>query len=142
MGVDLLAAINGLVQREGIEKGLILMGIGALERAVFRNLTTFPETYPIGPENRLYYPVEGPLEMLSLSGYVVPREGKEPLVHAHFSASTVKDGKVAVYGGHLGEGTITFVKAAVVLGVLEDMPMGKKWVEERQVEDLWVGSPD
>jgi hypothetical protein len=47
---------------------------------------------------------------------------------------------IATYGGHLDRGTITFVKAAVVIGVLEGMAMGKKWVEERKTEDLWVGS--
>jgi len=142
IGVDLLEAIHELVRRERIQEGLILMGIGALQKAAFRNLKTFPTAYPIGPKDRLYFDVQGPLELLSLSGYVVPREGKEPLVHAHFSASTVKDGQVVVYGGHLGEGTITFVKVAVAICILEGMPMGKKWVEERKTEDLWVGSPD
>jgi predicted DNA-binding protein with PD1-like motif len=141
IGVDLLEAIQEIVRRERIRAGLILMGIGALQKAVFRNLKSFPSEYPIGPKDRLYFEVEGPLEMLSLSGYVVPRGEKEPLVHAHFSASTVKDERVVVYGGHLGEGNIAFVKVAVTLCVLEGLPMGKKWVEERQVEDLWVGSP-
>jgi len=79
--------------------------------------------------------------MLSLTGYVVTRRTGEPHVHAHFSASTVLEDTVATYGGHLDQGTITFVKAAVAIGVLEGIEMGKKWVEERKTEDLWVGSP-
>jgi predicted DNA-binding protein with PD1-like motif len=118
------------------------MGIGALSRAVFRNLRVFPDAYPIGPKDRLYCEVEGPLELLSLSGYVVPQKDGSPLVHAHFSASTVRDDRVVVYGGHLGAGTITFVKAAVAIAPLEDMPMGKRWVEARRTHDLWVGTPD
>jgi predicted DNA-binding protein with PD1-like motif len=141
MDVDLLAAIEELVRREGIGKGIILMGIGALRKAVFRNLRVFPQAYPIGPKDRLYYEVEGPLEITSLTGYVVPQRDGTPLVHAHFSASTVRDERAVVFGGHLGPGTITFVKGAVVLAELADMPMGKKWVEERRTEDLWVGSP-
>jgi predicted DNA-binding protein with PD1-like motif len=142
MDVDLLEALEELALREGISKGLILMGIGALKRAVFRNLKHFPETYPIGPADRLYYEVEGPLELTSLSGYVVKDTKGKLLVHAHFSASKVTGERVQVYGGHLGEGTISYVKVAVALAPLPDMPMGKKWVEERKTEDLWVGSPE
>lgn len=142
IGVDLLEAMEALVRQEGIQKGLILMGIGALKKAVFRNLRVFPESYPITPQERLYYEVKGPLEITSLSGYVVPKRDGSPSLHVHFSASTVREDRVVVYGGHLGPGAETFVKMAVVLATLPDMPMGKKWVEERQTEDLWVGSPD
>jgi predicted DNA-binding protein with PD1-like motif len=38
IGVDLLEAIHEVVKRESIQKGLILMGIGALSKATFRNL--------------------------------------------------------------------------------------------------------
>lgn len=141
MGVDLLEAMEELVKKEGIKKALILMGIGALKKAVFRNLKLFPESYPITARDRLYYEVTGPLEITSLSGYVVPKKDGSPLLHAHFSASTVREEKVVVYGGHLGPGTVTFVKVAVVMATLPDMPMGKRWIQERQTEDLWVGSP-
>jgi len=141
IGVDLLGAIYELVKRENIQKGLILMGIGALQKAVFRNLKVFPKEYPVIPKDRIYFAITRPLEMLSLTGYVVTRRTGEPHVHAHFSASTVLEDTVATYGGHLDQGTITFVKAAVAIGVLEGIEMGKKWVEERKTEDLWVGSP-
>jgi predicted DNA-binding protein with PD1-like motif len=139
IGVDLLEAIYEVVKREKIQKGLIFMGIGALKKAVFRNLKIFPREYPVTPKDRIYFEVQKPLELLSLSGYIVPRVNGEPHVHAHFSASTVMGDSIATYGGHLDQGTITFVKAAVAIGVLEGIAMGKKWVEERKTEDLWVG---
>ena len=139
IGVDLLEAIYEVVKREKIQKGLILMGIGALKKAVFRNLKIFPREYPVMPKDRIYFEIQKPLELLSLSGYTVPRVNGEPHVHAHFSASTVMGDSIATYGGHLDQGTITFVKAAVAIGVLEGIAMGKKWVEERKTEDLWVG---
>ncbi len=139
IGVDLLEAIYEVVKREKIQKALILMGIGALKKAVFRNLKIFPREYPVTPKDRIYFEVQKPLELLSLSGYIVPRVNGEPHVHAHFSASTVMGDSIATYGGHLDQGTITFVKAAVAIGVLEGIAMGKKWVEERKTEDLWVG---
>ncbi|MGD0626344.1 MAG: PPC domain-containing DNA-binding protein [Thermodesulfobacteriota bacterium] len=139
IGVDLLDSIYEVIRRGKIQKGLILMGIGALQKAVFRNLKVFPQEYPVTPKDRLYFEVQRPLELLSLTGYVVPQVNGEPHVHAHFSASTVTGDTLATYGGHLDQGTITFVKAAVVIGELEGMEMGKKWVEERKTEDLWVG---
>jgi predicted DNA-binding protein with PD1-like motif len=140
IGVDLLDSIYEVVRREKIQKGLILMGIGALQKAVFRNLRVFPKEYPVSAKDRIYFEVQNPLELLSLTGYVVPRINGEPHVHAHFSASTVTGDKIETYGGHLDKGTITHIKAAVVIGELEGMAMGKKWVEERKTEDLWVGS--
>jgi predicted DNA-binding protein with PD1-like motif len=140
IGVDLLDSIFEMVRREKIQKGLILMGIGALQKAVFRNLRVFPKEYPVAAQDRLYFEVQKPLELLSLTGYVVPRINGDPHVHAHFSASTVVGDSIATYGGHLDKGTITHIKTAVVIGELEGMAMGKKWVEERKTEDLWVGS--
>jgi len=140
VGVDLLDAIYEVVSREKIQKGLILMGIGALQKAVFRNLKVFPKEYPVTPKDRIYFEVQRPLELLSLTGYIVPQTNGGLHVHVHFSASTLVGDTIATYGGHLDKGTITYVKAAVVIGELEGMAMGKKWVEERKTEDLWVGS--
>jgi predicted DNA-binding protein with PD1-like motif len=139
IGVDLLDSIYEVVRREKIQKGLILIGIGALRKAVFRNLKDFPQEYPVTPKDRLYFEVQRPLELLSLTGYIVPKMNGEPHVHAHFSASTVIGDTLATYGGHLDRGTITFVKVAVVIGELQGIEMGKKWVEQRKTEDLWVG---
>ena len=66
IGVDLLEAIYEVVKREKIQKGLILMGIGALKKAVFRNLKVFPQEYPVTPKDRIYFEVQKPLELLSL----------------------------------------------------------------------------
>jgi predicted DNA-binding protein with PD1-like motif len=139
IGADLLDAIYDVVRREKIARGIILMGIGALMKAVFRNLKVFPQEYPVTPKDRVYFEVAKPLEILSVSGYIVPRVNGDPHVHAHFSASTVLGETIATYGGHLDKGTITHVKAAVAIGELEGIEMGKKWVEERKTEDLWVG---
>jgi predicted DNA-binding protein with PD1-like motif len=140
IGVDLLEAIREVVKRENIQKGLILMGIGALSRATFRNLKVFPAEYPITAKDRIYFVVEQPLELVSLTGYIVPSLSGQPHVHAHFSASTVVGETIATYGGHLDKGAITHVKAAVAIGELEGMEMEKRWVEERKTEDLWMGS--
>jgi acetyl-CoA acetyltransferase len=38
----LVTLVHEMVRRQKIQKGLILMGIGALQKAVFRNLKIFP----------------------------------------------------------------------------------------------------
>ncbi len=140
VGVDLLEALFEVVKRERIQNGIILMGIGALQKAVFRNLKVFPKEYPVTPQDRIYFEVARPLEIVSLTGYVVSKVSGEPHIHAHFAASTVAGETIATYGGHLDKGTITHIKAAVCIGVLEGVEMGKKWVEEYKTENLWVGS--
>ncbi len=140
VGVDLLEALFEAVKRERIQNGIILMGIGALQKAVFRNLKVFPKEYPVTPQDRIYFEVARPLEIVSLTGYVVPKVNGDPHIHAHFAASTVAGETIATYGGHLDKGTITHIKAAVCIGVLEGVEMGKKWMEEYKTENLWVGS--
>ena len=70
---DLLAAIEEAVQAEGIRSGVIVSGLGALKRAIFRNLKWFPESYPVKPEDRLYLEVEKPMELVSLGGWIAPK---------------------------------------------------------------------
>ena len=100
IGVDLLEALYEVVKRERIQKGLILMGLGAgCRKRSFGNLEVFPKEYPVTPKDRIYFEIEKPLEVGSLTGYVVTRPNGEPHIHAHFSASTVMGDSIATYGG-------------------------------------------
>lgn len=140
IGVDVLDGIYEVVKREKIQRGVIIMGLGALSKAVFRNLKVFPKEYPITAKDRIYFEVEKPLELVSLIGYILPALNGKPYVHAHFSASTVVGETLATYGGHLDRGAaIAHVKVVVTIGELEGVKMKKRWVEERQTEDLWLG---
>ncbi len=115
MGVELLSSIEEACRQQSITQGVILSGVGALKRAVFRNVREFPDSFPVSPANRLYYEIEQPLELLSLTGWIAQKQDSSLLIHAHFSASTVMDGKVVAMGGHLSEGTITWIKVVVTL---------------------------
>lgn len=119
-GADLLEAIEEGVKASGISCGVFVSGLGALRRAVFRNLKWWPKEFPVKPEDRLYLTLEQPLELLSLSGWIAPREGSEEVeVHAHFTASTVMNDTVAALGGHLTKGTIAGIKVIVAIAKLE-----------------------
>ena len=118
--VDLLKAIEEAVKAEGVRAGVIVSGLGALKKALFRNLKVFPKSYPVTPGDRLYLEVTTPMELVSLSGWIAPKTGGGVEVHAHFSASTVKNDTVVTLGGHLTRGTICGIKVVVAILVLEE----------------------
>jgi predicted DNA-binding protein with PD1-like motif len=117
---DLLAAIREAIDSEGIRAGVIVSGLGALKKAIFRNLRWFPEAYPVTPQDRLYLELERPIELVSLMGWIAPKEGGGVEVHAHFAASMVEDDNIVTLGGHLTEGTVCGIKVAVAILALAD----------------------
>ena len=120
MDIDLLEGIQELVKREGIRTGVILSGIGALKKATFRNLKVLPPDLKVERHHRLYFDLEQPMEIVSLTGWIATKEDGDLEVHAHFSASTVIGDSVVTLGGHLIPGVVTSVKVVVVIGVVED----------------------
>ena len=119
IGVDLLEGIKELAQKEGIQTGVILSGIGALKRAVFRNVKVMPPDDRVDDRYRLYLELDQPMELVSLPGWIATKEEGAIEVHAHFSASTVMGDEVVTLGGHLVPGVITSIKVVVVIGVIE-----------------------
>ncbi len=120
IGVDLLEGIGELARRENITTGVILSGIGALEKGIFRNAKVIPPDYKMEDKYRLYVDIEKPLELISLSGWIATTRDGKLNIHAHYSATTVIDDKLVSLGGHLVKGTITSIKVVVVVGVIED----------------------
>ena len=139
VGVDLLEGIHETVRGEGIRKGVFITGIGALQRAVFRNVRHFPKEFPVRDEDRLYLEINQPLELVSLTGHISPRENGEPNIHAHFSASTVKGETVVTLGGHLTQGTMTSIKVAVAIAVLKEIPMRSRFSTQSMSDELLIG---
>lgn len=110
IGIDLLEGVQELAKKGNVRTGVILSGIGALQRGVFRNAKVIPPDYKMEDKYRLYVDIQNPLELISLSGWIATTRDGELNVHAHFSASTVIDDKVVNLGGHLTKGTITSIK--------------------------------
>ena len=120
IGVDLLEGIKELARKEGIRTGIILSGVGALKRAIFRNVKEMPPDFKVEDRHRLYLEIDQPMELVSLPGWIATKEDGAIEVHAHFSASTVMGDEVVTLGGHLIPGVITSIKVVVVLGVIEE----------------------
>ena len=117
---DLFAAIEEAIEAEGIRAGVIVSGLGALKKGVFRNLRWFPKNYPVTPQDRLYMEMEQPMELVSLMGWIAPKKDGGVEIHAHFSASTVEDDSIVTLGGHLTEGTVCGIKVVIAILVLTD----------------------
>ena len=121
-GAPLLGAIEEAVRTEEIRAGVIVSGLGALEKAVFRNLRHFPRQFPVRPEDRLYLEITRPMELVSLTGWIAPQTDGGAEIHAHFAASLVDGDTVATLGGHLTSETVCGIK--VVVAILEVAPDG------------------
>ena len=134
---DLLTAIEEALEAEGIRAGVIVSGLGALKKAVFRNLKWFPKNYPVTPTDRLYLEVESPMELVSLMGWIAPKKGGGVEIHAHFSASTVENENIVTLGGHLTEGTICGIKVVIAILVLSDAQVYAGKDPETQTFDIY-----
>lgn len=135
--VDLLGGIREIAKKEQIKTGVIVSGIGALKRGVFRNLKHFPENLPVQDTDRKFSEIKIPLELLSLSGHICEKRDGEPFIHAHFSASYLdEENKLVALGGHLIEGNITFIKVTIVVAVLKNINMRVKHSKESESIEL------
>ncbi len=137
-GCDLLQSVQEAASSAGIRRAVIVSGLGALKKAVFRNLRVWPKTYPVRPEDRLYMTVERPMELVSLGGWLAPREDGSLEIHAHFSASMVEGDTVVTMGGHLTEGTVTAMKVVVALAELDHPGMRAAVDSATQSVDLFL----
>ena len=120
MNIDLLEGIRELVKRENVQTGVILSAVGALKKATFRNLKILPSNLRVESHHRLYFELEQPMEIVSLTGWIATKEDGDLEIHAHFSASTVIQDQVVTLGGHLIPGTLTSVKVVIVVGIIEE----------------------
>jgi len=120
IGADLLEGIKEIARQERIRTGVILSGLGALEKAVFRNAKVMPPDFKMEDKYRVYVDLKKPMELVSLPGWIATRENGEIEVHAHFTASVVIDDRIVTMGGHLTSGTLASIKVVIAIGVIDD----------------------
>ncbi|MFQ5896489.1 MAG: PPC domain-containing DNA-binding protein, partial [Nitrospinota bacterium] len=108
--------------RKGIKNGVILSAAASLHRCILRNVWSVPDPFPITDANRRFTPVEGPLELLHMSGNITHTEDGEVYLHAHVTISLGRPEGVAM-GGHLVPGAIIFSTGEVVLAEVEGCEM-------------------
>ncbi len=99
-GTDLRQEIERVVSEKGIQAGVLLAGVGSLQKAHLRLANA-----------EKYYDSEADFEIVSLTGTV-----SENGCHIHISVS---DDTGKTIGGHVSEGNIVRTTAEVVIGVVE-----------------------
>lgn len=113
-GEDILPTIVRIAEECGINQAIILGGAASLTNAHLRNVHHYPEQFPITDEVRIFTPIEGPLELLSLSGNLSQDEDGRPYIHCHAAISTGQP-EAQVFGGHLLPNTTVFSTAELSL---------------------------
>ncbi len=100
-GEKLLESICEQLQKEGIKNGIVLSGIGTLQKTVFHRVTT-TNLIP----NDEFITVEKPIELSSLQGFVA-----DGVPHFHMAFSDVEQ----AYTGHLeNESTVLYVAEIII----------------------------
>ena len=100
-GDDVFEKLKEILSHEGLERVVILSAIGSLREVSFRDLKE-GISLPVDLEKTHLIEREGPFEVLSLEGNVVPME-EEPVIHLHALLGTPEGG---VIGGHLFGGKV------------------------------------
>lgn len=140
-GSDLLQAIKAAMQAEGAAAGVIVSGLGALTRAVFRNLKKFPKSFPVTSSDRVYVIKQQPMELVSLTGWIAPALDGTTEVHAHFAASMVDQGTITTLGGHLSAGTECGIKVVVAILLVPTQSVAARLDSATQSPDLVCCGP-
>jgi predicted DNA-binding protein with PD1-like motif len=137
-GVDLHGSLVELAERQPIEAGVILSGLGSLSQVTLRNVRLFPESFPIQDRNRIYSPKREPLELLTLVGNISRHDGKA-YVHAHIVVSSGLENGQA-YGGHLIEGCTVFSTVEVIVAVIRNANLVRRMDPQTRVVELYCES--
>lgn len=125
-GEDLLGGITEACERYGIKNGVILSGIGSLQKARFFDPAVLPETkFGYGYSDPIE--VEGPIELIAVSGQICAGEKGEVLLHVHCCYA---DEHGTAYAGHLIEGNKILMTADLTIGEFEGIYMDRRYEED------------
>ena len=118
-GTDLLRAIESFCEKNAIQAGVILSGVGCVTKARVRDA---------GGVNIVA--IDEPMEIVSLMGTV-----SEKRCHLHVSFSKED---LSVVCGHLVEGCMINTTCELVIGELEDCVYDVEFDEETGYDELIV----
>lgn len=109
-GQSLTANIKNLVLKENIKSGVILSAIGSIRNVKINGIKSGAKL-PITPARLTPHELEGPLELLGLTGNIVPGEDGQPDCHLHIIAGKASGD---VVGGQLDDCEV-FATCEIVL---------------------------
>jgi hypothetical protein len=106
-GDDVLESIRIAVHENEIRNGIILSGVGSLNRYRVHVVNK-----PVLPIEDVFFEGEGPFDILTVTGAIL--EGR---VHAHITLSNTEH----ALGGHLEEGCTVLTFAMIVIADTPDV---------------------
>ncbi len=117
---DLFDSLKELMREKGLERLLVMSGIGSFKNITMRDLKLGIEK-PVNLDKTNEIIKEGPFELLSLEGSVVPMDD-DLVVHLH-GLLGLPDG--GVIGGHLFEAQVFTTLELFVAGIT-DIDLNKR----------------
>lgn len=109
-GESLVGRISELINKERIQSAVILSAIGSVKNVRLKDIKSGAKL-PITSARLIDHEIEGPLELLGLTGNVVPNEKNELDCHLHIMASKASGD---VVGGHMFDAEV-FATCEIVL---------------------------
>ncbi|MPZ59835.1 MAG: DUF296 domain-containing protein [Propionibacteriales bacterium] len=134
-GEDVLPAMERLLLDAGLTSGVILSGVASLHHASVRNITRFPDQWPIRDDMRKKSTIPGPLEILAMQGNIAPKPDGGIIIHCHVEFSVGTPAAVT-YGGHLIEDTIVGTTCEVYVAELSGLDVRREHDDDTQTLEI------
>jgi uncharacterized protein len=129
---DVFEGLKRICLENGMERAVVLSGIGSLKDVTFRNVQ-FHVNLPVSLDRTNIFEEEGPFELLSLEGNVFPAEGGgDSIVHLHALLGSPTG---ALRGGHLIKAAV-FSTVEIVLGKIEESTVQKAKSDVTGLQEL------
>ena len=109
-GESLVQSIKQIAVQEEIHNAVILSAIGSVKNVHLNDIKSGAKL-PITPARLTFHELEGPLELLSRTGNIVPAETGQANCHLHIMASKSSGD---VVGGHMQDAEV-FATCEIVL---------------------------
>ena len=109
-GESLVGCLSQFIGREKIQYAVILSAIGSVKNVRLNDIKSGAKL-PITSARLIAHEIEGPLELLNISGNIVPGESSKLDCHLHITASKASGD---VVGGHLADAEV-FATCEIVL---------------------------
>lgn len=138
---DILPAIIEIAAEYNVRHAIIVGGAASLTQAHLRNVRRYPDDFPITDEVRVFSEIEGPLELLSLSGNISQTQGGQPYIHCHAAISVGKPDAVAL-GGHVLPNTLVYSTAELSLVEVLGCDILRTHDPETSVPELHFGTSE
>jgi len=123
-GTDVFAGIIEMCEKYKIKDGVIISALGSLRKVTFTNPIDLPNGKKGYGEPTVF---EGNYELVSLAGIICHDAEGKILPHIHM---TLSDEEGNAYGGHMQPGCEVLLTTDIVIGLLTDIDMGRRFDEE------------